>query len=173
MEQEFEPGIEFEVQLWRRGESFGKLILGLGINENTRQLLFYFGEIVSDEKPARWIVAERHLLLLEFFLDYKIYFDGHLNRSGKHYRRREGHPTFEIHYESDSYETFLKLLEAKTDQESGKTDEWISSRKMYSLVGILALILEQMDLDSKMSEDVFEDKWDRFLNILEEEALSK
>ena len=59
------------------------------------------------------------------------------------------------------------------DQESGKTDEWIPSRKMYSLVGILALILEQMDLDSKMSEDVFEDKWDRFLNILEEEALSK
>ena len=163
----------FEVQLWRRGESFGKLILGFGINENTRQLLFYFGEIVSDEKPARWLVAERHLLLLEFFLDYKIYFDGHLNRSGKHYGRREGHPTFEIHYESDSYETFLKLLEAKTIQESGKTDEWIPSRKMYSLVGILALIIRQMDSDSKMSEEVFEDKWDRFLDILEEEALSK
>ena len=135
--------------------------------------MFYFGEIVSDEKPARWIVAERHLLLLEFFLDYKIYFDGHLNRSGKHYRGREEYPTFEIHYEPDSYETFLKLLETKTNQESGKADEWIPSRKMYSLVGILALILEQMDLDSKMSEDVFEDKWDRFLNILEEEALSK
>ena len=59
------------------------------------------------------------------------------------------------------------------DQESGKADEWISSRKMYSLVGILALILRQMDLDSKMSEDVFDDKWDRFLDILEEEALSK
>ena len=59
------------------------------------------------------------------------------------------------------------------DQESGKPDEWIPSKKMYSLVGILALILRQMDLDSKMSEDVFDDKWDRFLDILEEEALSK
>ena len=173
MEQEFEPGIEYEVQLWRRGESFGKLILGFGINENTRHLLFYFGEIVSDEKPARWLVAERHLLLLEFFLDHKIYFDGHLNRSGKQYRRRGGHPTFEIHYESDSYETFLKLLEVKMNQESGKADEWIPSRRMYFLVGILAPILKQMDLDSMMSEDVFQDKWDRFLDILEEEALSK
>ena len=55
MEQEFEPGAEFEVQLWRRGESFGKLNLGLGINENTRQLLFYFGEIVSDKNlPGGW-----------------------------------------------------------------------------------------------------------------------
>ena len=59
------------------------------------------------------------------------------------------------------------------NQESGKADEWIPSRKMYSLVGILALILNQMDLDSKMNEDVFDDEWDHFLDILEEEALSR
>src|SRR2546426_11664045 len=121
MAQEYQPGMEIEVQLWRSGKSSGKLSLGLGINENTRQLLFSFGKIISDEEPARWIVAERHLRLLEFFVNHKIYFDGRLDRSGKQYGQRGGDPTFEIHYESDSYETFPKLLEAKTNQESGKT----------------------------------------------------
>ena len=173
MAQEYQPGMEIEVQLWKSGNSSGKLNLGLGINENTRQLLFSFSKIISDEEPARWIVAERHLRLLEFFVDHKIYFDGRLDRSGKQYGQRGGNPTFESHYESDSYETFLKLLEAKTNQESGKPDVWISSKKMYSLVGILDLILNQMDLDSRISEDEFDDKWDHFLDILEEEVIGK
>src|SRR2546426_8738609 len=54
-----------------------------------------------------------------------------------------------------------------------KPDVWISSRKMYSLVGIIDLILNQMDLDSRISEDEFDDKWDYFLDILEEEVIGK
>ena len=44
---------------------------------------------------------------------------------------------------------------------------------MYSLIGIIDLILNQMDLDSRISEDEFDDKWDYFLDILEEEVIGK
>ncbi len=173
MAQDYQPGIEIEIQLWRSGESFGKLSLGFGINEGTRQLLFSFSKIVSDEEPARWIVAERHLLLLEFFIDHKIYFDGRLDKSGKQYRRGRDYPIFEIHYDSDSYDTFVERLVAKTNTDSGEPYDWIPSTKMYSLVGILALILRQMDFDSRIDEKEFDEKWDYFLDILEKEAIEK
>ncbi len=173
MAQDYQPDIEFEVSLWKEGESFGKLSLGLGINKNTRQLLFYFGKIVSDKEPGWWMVAERHLCLLDFFLDHKIYFDDHPDKPRERYRQRGSHRTYEIHFESDSYETFLKLLEAKVNQQSDKPGDWIPSRKMYSLIGILALILNYMDSDTTISEDEFEEKWNHFLDILEEEAIEK
>jgi hypothetical protein len=115
------------------------------------------------------MVAERHLRLLDFFLDHKIFFDGQ-KESFKQYQDKRGNVTHEIHFESDSYETFRKRMIAKTYQESGKPDDWISSRKMYSLVGIINLILSQMDYDDGIAEYEFEDKWNHFLDILEEET---
>src|SRR3989442_10721974 len=76
MEQAYTPNLEFEVTLWRRGDSFGTLPVGLGLKESTQQLVFYFGKLVSDGKRPWWMVAERHALLLEFFLEHKICFDG-------------------------------------------------------------------------------------------------
>lgn len=169
--QKLEPDLEIEVDIWRKGDSFGKLSLGLGLNEK-RQLLFYLGKVVSDTEPAWWLIAERHVELLYFFLDHKIFFDDQLDKSGKRYRQRGGRLTYEIHFESDSYEAFLKLLRAKIDHEPGKADAWISSRKMYSLVGILSLILDFMDSDAVLSQEEFEDKLDHFLDILEEEAFN-
>ncbi len=46
----------------------------------------------------------------------------------------------------------------------------ISPKKMYALVEILTLILNQMDLDMKLDEGEFDEKWDYFLDILEEDA---
>jgi hypothetical protein len=173
MTQEYRPDIEFEVSLWKNAESFGRLRLGLGINENTRQLLFFFGKMISDMEPAWWMVAERHLGLLDFFVDHRIFFDGQLGNSYTQSRQIRGYPVFDVHYESNAYDTLLELLEAKANRESGKPDDWISSRKMYSLVGVLTLIIKQMDSDSKIDEDEFDDKWNYFLDILEEKADSQ
>jgi len=173
MTREYRPDIEFEVSLWKKAGSFGKLNLGLGLNENTTQLLFYFGKMISDMEPAWWMVAERHLGLLDFFVYHKIFFDGQRGQSYTQSRQVRGYPIFEIHYESKAYETFLKSLEAKANRESSKPDDWISSRKLYSLVGVLTLIIKQMDLDSKIDEDEFDDKRNYFLDILEEKPDSQ
>ena len=167
MGQAYTPNLEIEVTLWRRGDSFGTLPVGLGLKDSTQQLVFYFGKLASDGKRPWWMVAERHALLLEFFLEHKICFDGPSDGSRGQFSRRRGRSTWEIHLAADSYERFQDLLLARV---KGEPVGRISPKKMYALVEILALIINQMDLDMKLDEGEFDEKWDYFLDILEEEA---
>ena len=168
MSKEDVPDFAFDVTLWKGGESYVNISLGLGLNKNTRQLLFYFGNLISDEEETWWMVAERHVRMLDFFLYHKIYFDGQPAGANNRIQRRRGRETFDIHFDTDSYENFKMFLNDRIDGVPNEQGAWISPKKLYALVEILALIIKQTDYEERIDEDRFEDEWDRFLDMLEE-----
>ncbi len=170
MGQEYTPDFAFDVTLWKRGESSATISLGLGLNQDTRQLLFYFGNLTSDKEETWWMVAGRHVHMLDFFLDHRIYFDGQPDGTSNRIRRRRDRETYDIHFDSDSYERFKVLLNERIDRGPDEQGAWISPKKLYALVEILALIINQMDYDMVVDEDEFDGRWDYLLDILEEEA---
>ncbi len=170
MGQEYIPDFAFDVTLWKRGESSATISLGLGLNQDTRQLLFYFRNLTSDQEETWWMVAGRHLLMLDFFLDHRIYFDGQSGGASNRPRRRRNHETYDIHFDAHSYERFKTLLNERIDRGPDERGARISPKKLYALVEILALIIIQTDYEARVDQVEFANNWDLFLDMLEEEA---
>jgi hypothetical protein len=170
MAQEYTPDLAFDLTLWKRGESYTNISIGLGLNQDTRQLLFYFGDLTSDKEVTWWMVAGRQLHMLDFFLYHRIFFDGLRGGSSDRSRWRRRRETYDTHFEANSYERFKSLLSERIERGPGEQGAWISPKKLYALVEIIALIIFQTDYEERTGEAEFEDKWDRFLDILENES---